>query len=359
MTGFGRAEAALLLPETDNPNMRFSTAPSPHLAPRTSVARIMLQVVAALVPGVIAQFIQFGPGVLINTAVALISAEIAEAALLALRGRPIAAFLSDYSAALTAVLLAVSLPPLAPWWLTAFGTLFAIVIAKQLYGGLGYNPFNPAMVGYAVLLISFPRYMTSWLAPLDLASTHLGFSETLALIFRQETGFDGLAQATPLDIVKTQLGLGKGMDEIQSANPFGALAGRGWQWVNFWYLLGGLWMLRRGVVAWQIPAGLLAGLFLMAMVFFLIDPNVHPTPLFHLFSGATMLGAFFIATDPVTAAATPRGRLIYGVAIGVLVYVIRSWGGYPDGVAFAVLLLNLAAPTIDHYNRPRVYGHPR
>jgi electron transport complex protein RnfD len=325
------------------------------------VARVMLQVLIALVPGVITQLLQFGPGVLINTVIALITAEIAEATMLALRGRPIAPYLLDYSAALTAVLLAVSLPPLAPWWLTTFGTLFAIVIAKQLYGGLGYNPFNPAMVGYAVLLISFPRYMTSWLPPLDVAASQASFTETLALIFQQETGIrvDGLAQATPLDTVKTQLGLGRGMDEIQSASLFGALAGKGWQWVNFWYLLGGLWMLRQGVIAWQIPAGFLAGLFLTALVFFLIDPAFYPTPLFHLFSGATMLGAFFITTDPVSAATTPRGRLIYGVAIGILVYVIRSWGGYPDGVAFAVLLLNLAAPTIDHYNRPRVYGHPQ
>ncbi|MDD5036708.1 MAG: electron transport complex subunit RsxD [Methylococcaceae bacterium] len=341
--------------------MRFSTAPSPHLAPPNSVSLIMLQVLAALVPGIIALAWQFGPGVLINILIALITAEMAEAGVLRLRQRPVLSALRDYSAVLTAVLLAVSLPPLAPWWLTAFGTSFAIVIAKQLYGGLGYNPFNPAMVGYAVLLISFPRYMTAWLSPIDLTSAVPGFADTLALIFQQGSSqsFDGLAQATPLDTFKTQLGLARNVDEIQSAGIFGALAGQGWQWVNVWYLVGGLWMLHRGVIAWQIPAGFLGGLFLIALLFFMFDPATHPTPLFHLLGGATMLGAFFIATDPVTASITPRGRLIYGSFIGLLVFIIRSWGGYPDGVAFAVLLMNLAAPTLDHYTRPRVYGHSR
>ena len=341
--------------------MQFPTAPSPHLAPPNRVSRIMLQVLAALVPGVIALVWQFGPGVLVQISIALVTALAAEATVLLLRKRSVTRFLLDYSAALTAVLLAVSLPPLAPWWITVFGVLFAMVIGKHLYGGIGYNPFNPAMVGYAVLLISFPRYMTAWLPPLELAGVTPDFSDIWALIFQHEAAsvFDGLAQATPLDTMKTQLGLQKGMDELQSAGIFGGFAGKGWQWVNFWYLLGGLWMLRRGVIDWRIPAGFLGGLYLIAMFFFLFDPAFYPTPLFHLFSGATMLGAFFISTDPVSASTTPKGRLIYGAAIGVLVYVIRSWGGYPDGVAFAVLLLNLAAPTIDYYTRPRVYGHSR
>ncbi|MBS1213110.1 MAG: RnfABCDGE type electron transport complex subunit [Proteobacteria bacterium] len=341
--------------------MRFSTAVSPHLQPASTVSRVMLQVLIALIPGILALVWQFGPGVLINTCIALVVAELAEAAVLSLRRRPIKPFLSDYSVALTAVLLAVSLPPLAPWWLTAFGTLFAVVIGKQIYGGLGYNPFNPAMVGYAVLLISFPRHMTAWLPPADLATNLPGLADTFALIFQNETSvaYDGLAQATPLDTLKTQLNLARSVDEIQSARLFDAIGGKGWQWVNLGFLLGGLWMLRRGVIAWQIPAGFLGALFLAAIFGFLFDPALHPTPLFHLFSGATMLGAFFIATDPVSAATTPRGRLIYGAAIGLLVFLIRSWGGYPDGVAFAVLLLNLAAPTIDYYTRPRVYGHSR
>jgi len=342
--------------------MRFPTAQAPFLAPVNSVNRIMLEVLVALIPGLAALVWQFGPGVLVQCMIALLAAELGEAAMLSLRRRPIVPTLKDYSAALTAVLLAISLPPLAPWWIPAFGTLFAIIIGKHLYGGLGYNPFNPAMVGYAVLLISFPQHMTAWLPPKELSGSALSFADNWNAIFSRtlpwDMTFDALTMATPLDTIKTQLGLNRLLDEIQSGGLFSGIGGRGWQWVNFGFLLGGLWMLKRGIIAWQIPVGFLAALFAVALLFFLIDPAVYPTPLFQCFSGAAMVGAFFIATDPVSASTTPRGRLIYGALIGLLVFVIRSWGGYPDGVAFAVLLLNLAAPTIDHYTRPRVYGHP-
>ena len=341
--------------------MRFPLAAPPHLPPSNSVSRIMLNVLAALVPGVLALVWQFGPGVLVQIPLALVTAWIAESGVLMLRKRNIFPVLMDGSAAVTAVLLAVSLPPLVPWWATVFGVSFAIVFGKQLYGGLGYNPFNPAMVGYAVLLISFPRQMTAWLPPLEMASTALSFSDTVSIIFHPHNAlsFDGLTQATPLDLLKTQLGMETHLDEIQSAGVFGGLSGKGWQWVNMGYMVGGLWLLRSGKIDWRIPLSFLSALYLIAMFFFLYDSSLYPSPLFHWFSGASMLGAFFIATDPVTAATTPRGRLIYGALIGLLVYVIRSWGGYPDGLAFAVLLMNFAAPTIDHYTRPRVYGHIR
>lgn len=339
--------------------MRFSTAPSPHLASANSVGWVMLQVMTALIPGLIALAWQFGPGVLVQIGIALAAALSAEALALLLRGRSLRMYLLDGSAALTALLLAASLPPLAPWWIAAFGALFAILVGKQIYGGLGYNPFNPAMVGYAVLLISFPRAMTAWLPPLELIGTPLTLAETAAQIISPVANglFDGLAQATPLDTLKTRLGMQTHLDEIQSAGIFGGFSGRGWQWTNFWFMAGGLWLAWRGLIDWRIPAGFLGALGLMALFFFLYDPSSYATPLFHLFGGAAMLGAFFIATDPVSAATTPLGRLIYGALIGVLVFVIRNWGGYPDGVAFAVLLLNVAAPTLDRYTRPRVYGH--
>jgi electron transport complex protein RnfD len=341
----------------------FPTAPAPFLAPETRVSRIMREVLLALMPGIAALAWQFGPGVLVQCGLALVTALCAEAGILVLRGRRVLPVLRDSSAAVTALLLAVSLPPLAPWWIAVFGTGFAIVVGKQLYGGLGYNPFNPAMVGYAVLLVSFPKPMTAWLPPLDLSGLSFSLGDAWnAIVLRQAPagpGFDALAMATPLDTIKTQLGLSRTLDEIHTGGLFAGIGGRGWQWVNLGFLLGGLWLLRRKRIDWRMPFGLLATLFGSAFLAYLLDPMAAPTPLFHLFSGATMLGAFFIATDPVTAATTPRGRLIYGAGIGFLVFVIRAWGGYPDGVAFAVLLLNLAAPTLDHYTRPRVYGTPR
>ena len=340
----------------------MSTTPAAMLSSSTDVGAVMRQVLYALIPGTLAYVWYFGPGVLINIALACAVALVSEAAMLRLRNRPLRPFLSDYSAVVTAVLLALALPPLAPWWMTTVGTAFAIVIAKHLYGGLGFNPFNPAMVGYVVLLISFPRDMTQWLTPQMLSAHTLSFPETLNAIFSGRLpdgiGIDALTGATPLDTVKTQLGQSKTLSEIRSTAQFGDYGGRGWEWIANWYALGGIWLLYRRVIAWQIPVGMLSALLAIALVFFLIDPDTHASPLFHLFSGAAMLGAFFIATDPVTASSTPRGRLIYGMGIGLLVYLIRSFGGYPDGVAFAVLLMNMAAPMIDHYTQPRVFGKP-
>ncbi|MDH5514436.1 MAG: RnfABCDGE type electron transport complex subunit D, partial [Gammaproteobacteria bacterium] len=167
---------------------------------------------------------------------------------------------------------------------------------------------------------------------------------------------DAVTMATPLDTVRTRLGLGETLTELQSGALFGLAGGAGWEWVNLCFLAGGLFMLKLRVIQWRIPASMLAGLALTALAFHLYDPDTYASPLFHLFSGAAMLGAFFIATDPVSASTTPRGRLWFGFGIGVLTWVIRTWGGYPDGVAFAVLLMNLAAPTIDFYTRPRVFG---
>ncbi len=345
--------------------MKFpAAASSPHIQSPTSVSRIMLRVVLALVPGILAYITFFGWGVLVNIVLALLTGLGAEALMLRLRERPLRPFLADGSAAVTALLLALALPPLAPWWLVFIGTAFAIVVGKQLYGGLGYNPFNPAMIGYALLLISFPKDMTAWLPPLMPHHGVLGPLDALRYSFLDQLpagqSYDSITMATPLDTLKTQLGLDKTVSETVAGSPvFGSFAGRGWEWVNLMYLFGGLWLLYTRTIAWQIPAALLGTLFLLALVFFLGDPDAHPSPLFHLFSGAAMLGAFFIATDPITAATTPRGRLIFGVGIGAITYVIRSWGGYPDGVAFGVLLMNMAVPTIDYYTQPRVFGHAR
>lgn len=342
--------------------MQFPTFSSPHLPGHSSVARVMREVLLALIPGILCAAWFFGWGVPINILIAAATCVLAEAAMLALRGRPVAATLADSSALLTGVLLALALPPLAPWWLVVIGSLFAIVVAKQLYGGLGYNPFNPAMVGYVVLLISFPREMTLWNPPAGLGE-QLGLGAALAWKFFATPpaagGLDALTMATPLDHVKTALSMSQTLREIYAAPLFGGFAGHGWEWVSLAWLLGGIYLLWRRIIGWQIPAGMLGALCIIALLFHAGDTDSNPSPLFHLLSGATLLGAFFIATDPVSASTTPRGRLLYGAGIGILVYVIRTWGGYPDGVAFAVLLMNMAAPTIDHYTKPRVFGTAR
>ena len=335
--------------------MRFHTAPSPHLALPTSVPLIMKRVLLALLPGTAALTWLFGIGVVTNVLLSIGFCAAAEATVLRMRRRPVNLFLGDFSAVVTGWLLGLSLPPLSPWWLILIACVFAIVVAKQVYGGLGYNPFNPAMVGYVVVLISFPVDMTAWLAPGD---TGLGLLDSLSAVFTGAvSGIDGATAATALDIVKTEVEFGRMISEFSTRPAFGLLGGAGVEWAAAFFMAGGIWMVYMRTTNWQIPASTLIALFLSAAAFWALDPEAYASPLFHLFSGGAMLGAFFIATDPVSACTTPRGRLFFGAGVGIITYVIRTWGGYPDGVAFAVLLMNLMAPTIDHYTRPRVLGH--
>jgi electron transport complex protein RnfD len=283
-----------------------------------------------------------------------------EAAMLAARRRPLRPFLSDYTAVITAWLLALALPPLAPWWLAAIGATFAIVIAKHLYGGLGYNPFNPAMAGYVVLLVSFPAEMTLWPPPAPLVDNGPGMLRTVAIIVTGDPpsglSWDALTMATPLDAMRTELGMMRTIEEIRASPLWGDFGGKGWEWIANWYFLGGVWLLYKRIISWRIPVAMLGSLLAIATLSYVADPGSHPFPGFHVFSGGVMLGAFFIATDPVTASATPTGKLIYGAGIGLLTFVIRTWGGYPDGVAFSVLLMNMAVPAIDYYTKPRAFG---
>lgn len=340
--------------------MRFKTITSPHDQSGNRVSDVMFNVVLALLPGTLALAWFFGWGVILNIIIAVAAAWAAEALILAIRKRPILATLKDNSALVSAWLLALALPPLAPWWLTVVGITFAIVFAKQLYGGLGYNPFNPAMVGYVVLLISFPLEMTQWLSPRTVAALpDLAATLNIKLLGQLPPGgWDALSGATPLDLMKVELGLMKPVEEI-TANPlFGYVSGQGWEWVGALYLLGGLYLIFKHIITWHIPVAMLGSLFALSAVFFLVGPDSHPSPLFHLFSGGALIGAFFIATDPVSACTSNKGKLFYGAGIGLITYVIRRWGGYPDGVAFAVLLMNMAAPFIDYYTKPRVFGQP-
>jgi electron transport complex protein RnfD len=305
----------------------------------------------------------FGSGILVTIGLATATALVAEAAMLKIRKRPIQPFLMDYSAVVTAWLLALAIPPLSPWWMIVVGTLFAIVVAKQLYGGLGYNPFNPAMVGYAVLLISFPVIMTKWPAALQLAQTKLGFADQLHYIFSgflpQGVAIDAVTSATPLDYLKTQLTLNHEVASIKQAPIFGALGATNGEYVTLAYLLGGLYLWQQKIITWHLPTAFLGALALISGVFWVIDPAHFTSPTFHLFSGASMLCAFFIITDPVSGPTTPRGKLYFAAGVGIITYLIRVYGGYPDGVAFAVIFMNICVPLIDAHTQPRVFGHSK
>ena len=325
---------------------------SPHATGNQRTQRVMLQVLLAAVPAVLVLTWLFGIGTLVNLLWASLVALGCEAAILAIRKRPIAFYLKDGSALVTAVLLALALPPYAPWWLTLIAVGFAIIFGKQLYGGLGQNPFNPAMLGYVVVLISFPLPMTTWPAPHS-----VGMLAGIEHISGLASLPDGWSQATALDSLKLNKSLT--VDELWAQNPaFGSFGGQGVEWVNLAFLLGGLYLLKQKLISWHAPVGMLAALAVMSLLFWNgSGSDSNGSPLFHLLTGATMLGAFFIVTDPVSGATSQLGRIIFGAGVGVLVYIIRTWGGYPDGMAFAVLLMNLTAPTIDYYSRPRTYGH--
>ncbi|QIB66382.1 electron transport complex subunit RsxD [Kineobactrum salinum] len=334
------------------PLLRIS---SPHAHGSTSTASIMRQVLLATLPGILVLTHFFGFGTLVNIAWACVVGLACEALALALRRRPLGFYLRDYSALVTATLLGIALPPGSPWWLIAVGMASAILLAKHLYGGLGYNLFNPAMVGYVVLLISFPVQMTAWTPPRGLGEVP-GLWQALQACFLP-AWYDGVTMATPLDVLRQNDGLLL-QDLWQQTPQFGRWAGLGWEWANLAFLAGGLWLLYRRVFSWHAPLSMLASLALCAALFYDGGSSASGgSPLFHLLSGATMFGAFFIVTDPVTSAVSVRGRMMFGALVGLLVYLIRVWGSYPDAVAFAVLIMNFAAPFIDHYTQPRTYGH--
>jgi len=337
--------------------MSLTRVTSPHAHGPLSTAKVMRMVLLATVPGVLALTYCFGFGTLVNIAWACVTALACETAALKLRRRPLGFYLNDASALVTATLLAIAMPPGSPWWLILVGVAIAILVAKHLYGGLGYNPFNPAMVGYVVLLISFPVEMTAWLAPAGVNAVNTpGLWESLLLCFAP-SGVDAITMATPLDLMKQNDSLT--VETLWRQSPqFGRWAGVGWEWANIGFLVGGAWLLYRRIFTWHAPAAMLASLAVMSGLFY--DggsPASHGSPLFHLLGGGTMFGAFFIVTDPVTSAVSNRGKLIYGALAGVLIFVIRVWGNYPDAVAFSVLIMNFAAPFIDYYTQPRTYGH--
>jgi electron transport complex protein RnfD len=334
----------------------FGHAPS-------SVSKTMITVLVALLPATLFNVWLFGWPALFMFLITVGACLGFEAICLAWQNRPVKATLFDGSAALTGWLLAMSLPPWTPWWIGVLGALLAIVLAKHIYGGLGQNVFNPAMVGRVGLLVSFPVQMTAFVPPKPLFSEGApGFIDSLGMVFGGFKNMDTISAASALGHVKTELTKGVPVTESLpqvfdlTSMITGMHIGSFGETSAILILLGGLFLMVRGVISWHTPVGLMGTLFVCASIANFFAPERFPGGVFHLFAGATFLGAFFIATDYVTSPVSKMGQLAYGMGCGFLIWIIRSFAGYPEGVAFAVLLMNALTPVIDHHIRPRAFG---
>ncbi|MEC5341492.1 RnfABCDGE type electron transport complex subunit D [Brenneria populi] len=314
---------------------------SPHVHQGLSTRHLMAKVNLALMPAVLLGIIQFGAPALMLMTVSVATALLCEA--VCLRVNPASlGHVFDGSALLTALLFTLSLPPHAPLWLGALGSAIAIVLGKHIYGGLGQNLFNPAMLARVVLLIAFPVQMTHWVDP-----TAFWHGMVYSL------GADGATGATPLGAFREHAQAPLSLENALLGTHNGSFG----ETSTLLLALGGLWLLQQRVFSWHAPLAMLAGCLLPGMLQWLIAPQSILPPMAQLTTGGLMLGAAFIITDPVTGPGSPRGRLYYGALAGLLVWAIRSFGNYPEGVAFAVLLVNALTPLIDSWTRPRAYGY--
>ncbi|MBI5659187.1 MAG: RnfABCDGE type electron transport complex subunit D [Nitrosomonadales bacterium] len=331
----------------------------------SSVQKTMFLVLLALTPATVFNLYLFGWPAILLFAVTVGACVAVEAGCLALAGKPVKVTLADCSAILTGWLLAMSLPPWAPWWIGVLGAIFAIALAKHAFGGLGQNVFNPAMVGRTVMLISFPVAMTIWVAPHPLFSAGApGLFEAFAITFGGNVP-DTMSAASALGHIKTELSRGIPVTQSMAQVPdlmdmtLGYRAGSMGETSLLLILAGGLFLMAKRIISWHIPVSMMGSLFLIAALFHAIDPARFTSGTFHLVSGATFLGAFFIATDYVTSPVSKSGQLIFGIGVGLLTWSIRNFAGYPEGMAFAVLLMNSLSPIIDQYTRPRAFGRNR
>jgi len=327
---------------------------APYWRAPVSVTRVMGWVLLALIPAIVLHVIFFGPVLLAQLLLASVAAVVVEALLLWVRRRPIVSAVTDLSAAVTAWLLVLALPTTVPWWLTLLGVVIAIGVAKQLYCGIGQNPFNPAMVAFAALIVSFPAELSRW--PLPTTPVAWQWASFLGT-----PNVDALASATVLDTLRTAVHSGQAVSELLGRSPvFGTLSGAGYEWIAVAFLAGGLLLWLRGIIPGRLPFAFLLTLGVLSTLAWLVAPERFAPPWVHLFAYSTMLAAFFIITDPVSGVVTPRGQWVFAAGAALLVFLIRHFGQFPDGVAFAVLLMNLAAPWIEMKTQPRVFGedHP-
>lgn len=340
---------------------------SPHAHGGNSVSRTMFRVQIALLPATLYGFWLFGWPSFFLWLLTILSCLGCEALSLKIMGRTrIKGSLFDGSALLTGWLLALTLPPWAPWWVAVVGGFIAIVIGKQVFGGVGQNVFNPAMVARVALLVSFPVPLTQWVTPLPLTSMAApDFIDGLRIFLGSLPQPDAMASASLLGYSKTEMS--RGIDLLHSLiagqapalSWIGDRSGSLGESASLMLLCGGLYLLASRVISWHTPLAVLAGVALPAAIGHALDPAHYLSVSAHLLSGAVMLGAFFIATDYVTSPNTAAGQIVFGLGIGFLTWVIRTWGAYPEGMAFAVLLMNALTPVIDRFAKPRILGRDR
>ncbi|MCB2195105.1 MAG: RnfABCDGE type electron transport complex subunit D [Bacteroidetes bacterium] len=320
-------------------------SPSPHVYEDTSVKRLMFDVVIALLPALAFSIYFFGMGAIIVTLTAVISCVAFEWLIqkFILKQEP---SISDGSAILTGLLLAFNIPTNLPIWIIIIGSLVAIGIGKMSFGGLGNNPFNPALVGRVFMLISFPVQMTSWPVP-------TGFSNRYT---------DAVTGATPLGVMKEGLSAGKPVSELMSNIPshmelfYGHMGGSMGEIAALALLIGFAYMLFRKVIKCHIPVAIFTTIIAFTGILWLINPESNADPLFHLLTGGVMLGAIYMATDYVTSPMSVKGMWIYGIGIGVITVAIRVFGAYPEGISFAILIMNAFVPLINMYVKPKRFG---
>ncbi len=332
-------------------NKYLEIGSSPHITSGDSVEVIMRNVVVALIPVSVFAVFTFGTAAALVLATAIISCVATEHILCKVSGRP--STIGDWSVGITGLLYGLTLPPDLPLWMVAVGGIFAVAIGKFMFGGLGNNAFNPALVGRAFLQAAFPQAMTHWAAPLGDARFVELPTSTLALPFAQPA-YDAVTAATPLAVMK--------FDGIQAANRellLGLTSGSAGETCAVLILLGGAYLVARNMMNWRIPMSIFTTVAVITWMFHFNEPELFPTPAFMLFSGGLMLGAVFMATDMVASPITNAGCWLYGFLIGGLVVVIRFWGGMPEGVMYAILLANAVSPHIDRLIKPTVFGTGR